>query len=288
MNIVLGGTGRVGSHVIKRLLEYKQPVKAVVRNKEKADILRKSGVETVVADYFDRDALSEAVKGGKNIFLITPENPESSDFIGEIKKLTASYRAAVISSGIEKIVGLSSFGAQHASGTGNLEASYILEHAFDGIEAEKVFIRAAYYYSNWMWYLDTVKDDGILPTFFAADLKIPMISPDDVGIFADDVMAGKIKTKQVYEIAGPESYSSDDIAGILGKVFNKDVKAAEIPRDTWAGLLEQNGFSRSGAENMVLMTNAVISGKTQAQYDITHTGISFQDYIRRELGRNYQ
>ena len=97
MNIVLGGTGRVGSHVIKRLLEYKQPVKAVVRNKEKADILRKSGVETVVADYFDRDALSEAVKGGKNIFLITPENPESNDFIGDIKNLTASYRAAVIS-----------------------------------------------------------------------------------------------------------------------------------------------------------------------------------------------
>ena len=82
--------------------------------------------------------------------------------------------------------------------------------------------------------------------------------------------------------------SENDVYSILSfkEILNKDVKAAEIPRDTWADLLEQNGFSRSGAENMVLMTNAVISGKTQVQYDITHTGISFQDYIRRELGQD--
>ncbi len=182
-----------------------------------------------------------------------------------------------------KIIGLSSFGAQHCSGTGNLEASYILEYAFDDIEAEKIFIRATYYYSNWMWYLDTVKDDGILPTFFPVDLNIPMISPSDVGIFVADIMTGKREIKPFYEIAGPESYSANDIAVILGSKFDKKVKAVEILRETWAALLEKNGFSKSGAENMILMTDAVILGKTQAQDEITHTGLGFQEYIKRNF-----
>ena len=63
----------------------------------------------------------------------------------------------------------------------------------------------------------------------------------------------------------------------------KKVKAVEIPRETWAVLLEKNGFSKSGAENMILMTDAVILGKTQAQHEITHTGIGFQEYIERNF-----
>ncbi len=283
VNIVLGGTGQVGSYVIKKLLEDRQQVRAVVRNKEKADFLEKMGAHVEVSDYFDRDALSAAVKGGEKIFLLTPENPASKNFIKEVRELTDCYRTAIKSSKITKIIGLSSFGAQHCSGTGNLEASYILEHAFDDIEAEKIFIRATYYYSNWMWYLDTVKDDGILPTFFPVDLNIPMISPSDVGIFVADIMTGKRESKPFYEIAGPESYSANDIAGILCNKFDKKVKAVEIPRETWAVLLEKNGFSKSGAENMILMTDAVILGKTQAQHEITHTGIGFQEYIERNF-----
>ena len=44
-----------------------------------------------------------------------------------------------------------------------------------------------------------------------------------------------------------------------------------------------DGFSKSGAENMILMTDAVILGKTQAQDEITHTGLGFQEYIKRNF-----
>src|SRR5574344_490173 len=126
MNIILGATGQVGSMLVDNLLDKGQPVRAVVRDGLKAQGLKNKGVEVKIADYLDVEALKKAFQGGSSVFLLTPENPESENFINEIQRIISNYREAVLSSGISKIVGLSSMGAQHKSGTGNLMASYML------------------------------------------------------------------------------------------------------------------------------------------------------------------
>jgi len=71
MNIILGATGQIGSAIVKKLIEKGLPVKAVIRNKEKADELKSYGAEVAIADYFDLDSLKEAVKnsdGGLTTF----------------------------------------------------------------------------------------------------------------------------------------------------------------------------------------------------------------------------
>lgn len=158
MNIILGATGQIGSMLIDNLLRKGQPVRAVVRNEFKAQKLKNKGAEVKIADYFDVEALKEAFQGGDSVFLLTPENPESRDFLSDIQRIILNYREAILSSRITKVVGLSSMGAQHESGTGNLLASYMLEHAFSDLEIEQIFIRPAYYFSNWLGYLELVKE----------------------------------------------------------------------------------------------------------------------------------
>lgn len=286
MNIVLGATGRVGSCVVEALLAHGQPVRAVVRDEEKAARLRERGVEAAVVDCFDSGALASALRGGSAVLFLTPENPRSEDVLGDAARLLKSCRDAAMDSGIGRIVGLSSSGAQHAAGTGNLVVSHMLEHAFDDLKVEKAFVRPAYYYSNWMGCWDVAKNDGILPTFFPPDLKVSMIAPSDVGAFLADVMAGKREPRrpvEIYEIAGPEPYSSDDIAGAFGRVFGKTVTAVQIPRDDWPATFRQIGFSESVAENFALMTDAVISGKTRTEFDALRLPTGFEDYLRRFL-----
>ena len=91
MNIILGATGQVGSAIVNNLIENGQPVKIVIRNKEKAEELKRKGVNVAVADYFDLNALSEAVKDGSLIFLLTPETGTSDDVLGETEKLLGNY-----------------------------------------------------------------------------------------------------------------------------------------------------------------------------------------------------
>lgn len=263
MNIVLGATGQIGSMVVDNLLKKGQPVRAVVRNRKKAQELMNKGVEVIIADYLDVEALKKAFYGGKTFFILTPENPESNNFLKDTQILLNNYREALLHSGANKIVGLSSGGAQNESGTGNLEASYMLEHTFTDINIEQVYVRPAYYYSNWLGYLDLAKNYGILPTFFPPDMKVPMIAPLDVAEFLSEVMICKIKQERIYEIEGPKLYSSLDIANIFGDVLNRSVTVQQVGPEEWESTLLQAGFSKDGARNLMLMTQAVIDGKTK-------------------------
>lgn len=262
MHVILGASGQVGSMVVKALLKSGQPVTAVVRNPDKANELKRNGVPIAQADLFDAAALQEAFRNADTVFLLTPEDPASQHVLDDAKSIVQNYRDAIQASGIKKLVGLSSLGAQHASGTGNLEMSYMLEHAFQGLAVQQIFIRAPYYYSNWMPYISTVQEQGILPTFFPTDLKIAMGAPADVAAFIARTITNAIpEQKKLYELTGP-AYSSADVAAILENILHHKVSSQTIPADQWHNTLLQAGFSENAAMNMVKMTQAVIAGIT--------------------------
>ncbi|WP_238882911.1 SDR family oxidoreductase [Clostridium sp. YIM B02551] len=149
MNIILGASGQIGSMLVDKLISKGQPVRAVIRNNFKAQELKDKGVEVVIANYFDLQDLKEAFHGGNKVFLLTPENPGCDNFLKETQMILNNYRQAISSSNITKIVGLSSNGAQHESGTGNLIASYMLEHTFSDFDnIEQIYVRPSYYFSN--------------------------------------------------------------------------------------------------------------------------------------------
>ncbi|GGM90885.1 nucleoside-diphosphate sugar epimerase [Dyadobacter beijingensis] len=264
-HIILGASGRVGSAVVEELVERNAAVKGIVRNEDQAEELKAGGADAAIADAHNLPALKVALRDGQTLFALTPETGQEENVLGDTNDILTNYRAALIASGIQKIVGLSSMGAQHREGTGNLVMSYMLEHAFDRMDLTRVFIRPAYYFSNWENYLDTAKESGVLPTFFPVDLKIPMICPFDVGHFAAEVLLSDDADNTIYELYGPAAYSSEDVAGVLTKVLGKKVKAQQIPRGQWGNTLESIGFSHDGIRNFVEMTDAVISGKSRPE-----------------------
>src|SRR5881275_2643675 len=58
---VAGGTGLIGSRVVRLLLDGGHEVSAIARNEEKADSLRELGVGAAVADVFDDELLRGAM-----------------------------------------------------------------------------------------------------------------------------------------------------------------------------------------------------------------------------------
>lgn len=284
MNIVLGATGQIGFMLANNLFKKGQPVRAVVRDETRAQELKKMGIEVFVADYLDKEALIKAFHNGKTAFLLTPENPNAENQLEEVRLVIDNYREAIKATGIHKIVGLSSMGAQHESGTGNLIASYLLEHAFDGLNMEQVFVRPAYYYSNWIGNLELIRTQGILPTFFPLEMKLSMISPIDVAEFLADVMIQEAPQERIYEVCGPCDYSSLDIAGIFGKVLNKNVTLQQILPDEWKHTLEQAGLTADGINNLMLMTKAVIDGKTNNDTpNPVRLFMDFQTFLERTV-----
>ncbi len=66
--LVTGATGFVGSHLVDELLSGGSKVRALIRNPERGDELRRRGVETVVGDLRDPGAMNSAVQDVEVIF----------------------------------------------------------------------------------------------------------------------------------------------------------------------------------------------------------------------------
>lgn len=68
MNLVTGATGFLGSHIVERLLEDKQPVRVIVRPGSDTGFLDRLPVDKVVANLEDRSAVEKACKGVETIY----------------------------------------------------------------------------------------------------------------------------------------------------------------------------------------------------------------------------
>lgn len=255
MNIILGASGQVGSSIVNELKNNNLPVRAIVRN-QNTDFCNEVEVET--ADFFDREQLVKALEGGSTVFLLTPEDPASNDIIGETKQIINNYKQAIQATGIKRIVGLSCIGAHVEANTGNVLMSRMLEQGFDDLDVEKIFIRPSYYFSNWLGFLETVEQYGVLPTFFPEDLEVDMNSPIDVAKFTAEVIANNSQSSAVFELVGPQKYSSRQVAEIFSKLLCKHVEQQSVPKEKWNETLRSAGFTSNTSVNLVDMTQAVI------------------------------
>ena len=285
MNIIVGATGQVGSNLIKEIKENGFPVRAVVRNPEK---LFDKTIETRTADLLDLKQLTEAFKGGTTVFVLTPENPTSTDIIEDTKRIVENYKKAIQATGIKKVVALSCVGAHIDSNTGNVLMSRILEQTLDTLDIQKIFIRPSYYFSNWLGYVETVEQYGVLPTFFPEDLKIEMHSPIDLAKFiAKTITDTSTNNKVIYELTGQQKYSSLDVANTFSKLFNKNVAVQSIPQEKWKETLLSVGFTDNTATNLSDMTQAVIDNKTvpERPSETIKLSTTLEKYLTEILGK---
>ena len=283
MNIIVGASGQVGSHIIKELHRKGHRARAIVRHDRKVQQL---GVDFVVADLMDADQVANAFQGGSTAFIITPEDPTSKDIIGHTKQIIENYAKAIKSAGVKKIVGLSCIGAQVESGTGNIIMSRMLEQGFDGLDITRVFIRPSYFYSNWLAFLQPGEQHGVLPSFFPADLKFDMNSPIDVAARIVDVITyASSNETEIIEVAGPEKYSVRDVASVFSHLLGKKVYPQLIPTAKRTETLLHAGFSFDAAQNLSEMTQALIDGVARPEHParLVRLTTTLKQYLQQKI-----
>lgn len=84
MHVLLtGGTGYVGSAVLRRLVDKGHRVTAIARTSQKAAVIRDAGAEPVLADLADRDALRELAAASEGIVHTGTPGDETSATVDE-------------------------------------------------------------------------------------------------------------------------------------------------------------------------------------------------------------
>jgi uncharacterized protein YbjT (DUF2867 family) len=248
MFVIMGATGNTGSAVAETLLSWKQPVRIVVRSADKTASWEAKGAEIAVASLDDVSALTKAFEGANGLYLLVPPNYGASLWLADQRARMDRAAEAVKSSGIGHVVFLSSVGGHIAEGTGPIRAARSGEQKLGEVAKNLTILRPCYFMENWAPGIGIAKSQGILPTFIAPRVKVPMIATRDIGrVGAEQLMAGGTG-KQIVELAGPEEYTPDEVAAALGQILGKPVSAQHAPLSAVVPTFKSFGFSDEAAK----------------------------------------
>jgi uncharacterized protein YbjT (DUF2867 family) len=258
MYVVLGGTGHVGSAVVRTLVQQGERPVVVTHDAKKVEAINAAGGEAAVVDVLNVDNLKAVLRQGRRAYLLNPPAPPHVDTDAEEKKTVAALVAALAGSGLEKVVVHSTYGARPADGVGDLGVLHDLEQGVAASGIPAATLRAAYYFSNWDGALEKARAEGVIDTMFPADFALPMVSPDDLGSAGARLLSGPLGDKDIHYVEGPRRYSSADVAAAFARALDRPVRVATTPRDQWDQAFRGLGFSAPAAAAYVRMTAATL------------------------------
>jgi uncharacterized protein YbjT (DUF2867 family) len=141
MELVTGGTGYVGSRLLRRLVQEGRPVRALARRPELL-----TDVDVVRGDLLTGSGLEEALDGCSTAYYLihSMEAAENGDFAGRDRRMAESFAQAAARAGVERIVYLGGIlpagGAQSPHLRSRLEVEEILLGAVPGSTALRASI----------------------------------------------------------------------------------------------------------------------------------------------------
>lgn len=251
MYAITGITGQVGAAVARSLLSADQPVRAVVRDRAKAAAWAQFGCDVAVAGLADTAALVAAFQGATGVFVLLPPVFDPSPGFPEASTLIESLREALVLARPQKVVALSTVGADAAQ-PNLLNGLRMMEQAFASLPMPVTYLRAGWFMENAAWDIVTAQTGVIRSYLQPLDHRIPMISTDDVGSTAAALLQEQWQGQRIVELESAGRVSPNDLAAAFSKVLGHPVQAEAVPRDQWEALFRAQGMKNPAPRMQML------------------------------------
>ncbi len=223
-HLVLGGTGTVGSEVVRRLRERGEDVRVVTRSAEKAAELSE-GVEGVVGDLTDPDTYGDIFRDLDTVFLLNAvamtETHEGLAALNEAKR-----------AGAERIVYLSVQQADAGAHIPHFASKVAIEDALKGSGVPYTILRPSNFYQNDYWFKDGMTEHGVYAQPLGS-VGVSRVDVRDIGEAAANALTRDEFEGGTYTLAGPDALTTGDCARIWGEALDRDLGQVDDP-SAWA------------------------------------------------------
>ncbi|OKI07973.1 hypothetical protein A6A06_34435 [Streptomyces sp. CB02923] len=275
MFVITGAGGRTGRAAAEELLAAGHPVRVVGRSAARLRPLAERGADVREAAPTDPVALTEAFHGADGAYLVLQPNylPDHPDFGAFQDRVGESLAEAVAASGVPRVVGLSSWGAQHSSGTGPVAGLHRFERRLASVpDIDVLWLRAGYFMENLLDHVTDVETRGRITTPLDPDLPLPFVATHDLGRrAAHELAAGGWHGTHVLELQGERDLSMREAAEMLAAASGRDALAygridyERISLDSFHRHLRDGGVSENVARMMMEAAEAINTGRIRME-----------------------
>jgi len=242
MYAITGITGNVGSKVARILQTANLPIRAVVRDPQKAQTWAAQGCEITKADILDPASLTEAFRGAEAVFILIPPVFDPAPGFTEAHAIAASLKFALAAAQPARVVYLSTVGAQ-ATQTNLLSQHTLIEQELRQLSTPITFLRPAWFMDNFSWDIDSVRNKHTLFSFLQPlDKPVPMVASEDIAQLAAELLQQPFTSHQAVELEGPTRITPNQAAATFAQLLDHPIAIEDVPRDTWLSLFESQGM----------------------------------------------
>ncbi|WKN14261.1 NAD(P)H-binding protein [Streptomyces sp. JUS-F4] len=214
--LVTGATGKVGGHVVSSLAAKGVPVRALVRDPDRAALPH--GVEAVVGDLTAPETLEAALRGVRGVFLMWPGLPV------EPKAVEA------VAGPDRHVVYLSTDVTDLADGEPATSYHQEIERLIRRSGAEWTFLRAIDFATNTLGWAGQIRQGVVRLPYGGAARSL--IHERDIADVAVEALTSEGHGGSAYLLTGPEAITHTDQVRIIGEAIGREVRWEELPVET--------------------------------------------------------
>lgn len=262
MIAITGATGLLGQHVIENLLQTvpANQIVAFARDVKKGASLSQKGVLVRQADYNDKASLITALQGVDKLLLISSS---------EVGKRTIQHRNVIEAAKSADVQFIAYTSILHADRS---PLSLHVEH----VETEKMLadsgisytlLRNGWYTENYLASVPAALEHGVF-LGAAGDGKIASATRADYALAAARVISEEGHIGKVYELAGDEAWTLEQLAKELTKQSGKQVIYDNLSQVDFAAALKTAGLPDK-LSNM--LADSDIGASKGGLFDDSHT-----------------
>ncbi|AUU12550.1 NAD(P)-dependent oxidoreductase [Proteus mirabilis] len=262
MIAITGATGLLGQHVIENLLQTvpANQIVAFARDVKKGSSLSQKGVLVRQADYNDKASLITALQGVDKLLLISSS---------EVSKRTIQHRNVIEAAKSADVQFIAYTSILHADRS---PLSLHVEH----VETEKMLadsgisytlLRNGWYTENYLASVPAAIEHGVF-LGAAGDGKIASATRADYALAAARVISEEGHIGKVYELAGDEAWTLEQLAKELTKQSGKQVIYNNLSQADFVAALKTAGLPDK-LSNM--LADSDIGASKGGLFDDSHT-----------------
>jgi uncharacterized protein YbjT (DUF2867 family) len=255
--LAIGGTGNVGSEVVKELKKRNADVRILVRKKDTAS---PEGVEVAVGDLLDPVSVQQALRGVDKLYLLNAVTPD------ELTQGLIAYDLAKRLK-LKHIVYHSVFRVEHFKDVPHFASKLAIETAMREFDVPFTVIRPNYFFQNDATLRDPLTKAGIYPMPLG-QVGISAVDIRDIAEATAIALTSDGHFSKTYNLNGPEVLSGPKTASIWSGLLGKEIRYSGDDMDAFEEQLRKRAPSWSAFDIRMMFQGYLERGFVAGAGDI--------------------
>ena len=296
MILVTGGTGFVGSHLIRHLRRENISVRALVRNPDRAQALKDLGVEVAAGDISDASSLEAAVAGVERVVHLVGiiQEAPGATFKNVHVDGTRNLIEAARKSGVRQFFFQSALGARAKAGSEYHRTKWEAEEIVRASGIPFTILRPSLIYGPGDQFTlrisDLIRRAPVLPVIGSGKSKIQPIWIGDLVPCIVKAVTSECCLNEIYEVGGPEQLTYEEVTVAIAEAMGVKRPTFHLPLfliQPLARMLETvSSRPPVTTDQLIMLQEHNVCGMRDIRDAFGLEPIKFGDGLRKFIGKS--